>query len=52
MSLQSAEVETLPFVEAELNYLAPVGRRCRSAVSHVSAHRCTYTAPPNRGKSR
>jgi hypothetical protein len=36
MNLQSAEVETLPFVEAELNYLAPTRERPRT---------CTYDPP-------
>ena len=41
MSLQSAEVETLPFVEAELNYLAPTRERPR-----------TYTYDPPEGAPR
>src|SRR5262245_58570071 len=41
MSLQNAEVETLPFVEAELNYLAPTRERPR-----------TYTYDPPEGVPR
>ena len=41
MSLQSVDVETLPFVEAELNYLAPTRERPR-----------TYTYEPPEGVPR